>query len=300
MIMWLIIHFRLLITLAIILIPLIILVVKTIVKRLKEGYYKKPHFKTCMGVYGKFGSGKGVYTIRTLRKYLKKYKNCNYRILSNMTLNMKEFKNLGMTPEKYRFFSNVDDIDWLLDTRIDEQTGKEVPNYDFGIFIIDELPSVCSNRDMMHSKKGKGVITKDFLGLLHQLRKLNVLVIVQFQDDAIDIAFRRIMDNIHVPHMSLFNRLNTVKVYNPRALFAYLEDPNSPVPEYINKFIFLCTDSIFKSYDTNQLVKQLQEGDYYRPNDTDAPAYIQNSTTIISAPNGKKSLAQKLLGNKNV
>ena len=278
--------------------------IESVIKRLKEGYYKKPHFKTCMGVYGKFGSGKGVYTIYKLRKILKRYPNCNYKVLSNMTLNLEEFKDLGMTPEKYKFFSNVDDIDWLLkDTHFEtDKKGrkKEVPNFDFGVFIIDELPSVASNRDIMNSKKGKGVVTKDFLGLLHQLRKLNVLVITQFQDDAIDIAFRRIMDDIHCPHMHFFNRFNIVKIYNHRALFAYLEDPNSPIPEYKMKKLFVCIDDVFNSYDTHELVKSLAEGDYFRAGDKDLPRHMTGDTTVISSPNNKKSLSQKLLGNKNV
>ena len=302
MISWLFIHIRILITLAIILLPLLFLVGKTVIERIKTGYYKKPHFKECIGVYGKFGSGKGVYTMYRVRKILKRYKNCNYKILSNMTFNMEEFKELGMTPDKFKFFTNVDDIYWLLDdVSIDKKTGKATPNYDFAIVIIDELCSVAGNRDMMQSKKGKGVITKDFIGLLHQLRKLNCFVITQFQDDAIDITFRRIMDYIHVPHMTLFNRLNIVKIYRSRDIFAFLQDANAPVPEYINKFIFLCTDVIFKSYDTNELVKSLAEGDYYRPNDKDAPAYVQGTSMIVSStPNNKKSLAQKLLGNKGI
>lgn len=299
MIKWLFIHIKLLIQI-IIEIPLVfVLAIKTLITRIKTGYYKKPHFKKCMGIYGKFGSGKGVFTIHYVRKILKKYKNCNYRILSNMTFNMDEWKPLGMTPEKFKFFTNVDDIDWLLETKVDAK-GKEVPAYDFAIFIIDELPSVASNRDIMNSKKGKGVVTKDFLGLLHQLRKLNCLVITQFQDDAIDIAFRRVMDNIYVPHMHCLDRMNIVNIYNPRSLFAYLEDPNSPIPEYLNKFSFVCTDAVFNSYDTHQLVRSLAEGDYFRAGDKDMPTYMAGGSTIFSAPNNRKSLTQKLLGNKNI
>ena len=110
------------------------------------------------------------------------------------------------------------------------------------------------------------------------------------------------MDKIYVPHMHFMNRLNIVKIYNSRDIFAYLLEPDAALPEYLNKRMFLCTDAIFKSYDTNQLVKSLNEADYYRPNDADAPSYIAHPQTInLSSCNNKKmSFAQKLVANKNV
>lgn len=300
MIKFLIIHIKLLIEFIFKLPQTLVLFVKTFIKRIREHYWSSPRFKKSIFVYGKFGSGKGTYTIHKVRKIIKRYRNCNYRILSNMTFNMDEFKKLGMRPENYRFFSSVDDLDWLMETKIDEKTGKEVPAFDFGICIIDEINVICNNRDFMQSKKGKGVITKNFNALLHQLRKRKVLLISQGQDNSMDITFRRLYDEVHCPHMHFMDRLNLVKIYDPTSLFAYLDDPTLPVPDCLNKFLFVCTDAIFNSYDTNQLVKAIAEGDYYSANSPDLPL---NSTSQIVVPSHqvqRKGLMQRLTANRNV
>lgn len=299
MIMWLIIHIKLLVSFILKLPKILFLGIKTLIKRIREKYYKVPHFKHSIGIYGRFGSGKGVYTINKVRGIIKRYSHCNYRILTNMTFNMEEFKKLGMKPENYRFFTNVDDIDWLMETKIDEKTGKEMPAFDFGICIIDEINVICNNRDFMNSKKGKGVITKNFNALLHQLRKRNVLLITQFQDDSMDITFRRLYDYIYCPHMHFFDRFNLVKVYNPKALFAYLDDPTMPVPEPTNKFLFVCTDAVFRSYDTHQLVKAIAEGDYYSANSPDLPIST-SAPAVVSHQQERRGLIRRALGNKSV
>jgi hypothetical protein len=108
------------------------------------------------------------------------------------------------------------------------------------------------------------------------------------------------MDTVYVPHMHLFNSFNIIKAYNPRAIFAYLEDPNSPIPDCLSKSVFWCSDAIFRSYDTHELVKSLAEGDYFRANDKDAPSYLMQNSTIISSPTTSKGLMQRLTANRSV
>ncbi len=270
----------------------------TFIERVKSGYYKMPHFKHVIHFHSDFGQGKGLCGMHVLHKYLGKYgKTCDFRVLSNITLNLQEFPTL-IEGKSYRHFSNIDDIDWLME---DGENGK--PAFDAGIIIIDELSSVMGNRDFMNSKKGKGIITKNFSGFMHQLRKRNTLVITMSQDDAFDITMKRRMELVHVPHSYFFNRFNVVKVYRARDLFNFLEDANAPMPEIVDKYCFFVPKKYFNSYDTKELVKQIGEGDYFRPNDKDAPAHIVNEATTVSGssvPAAPKSFSQKLLGNKKL
>lgn len=270
----------------------------TFFERLKNGFYKMPHFKHVIHIHASFGQGKGLLGMHILHKYFNRYaKTCNFRVLSNITLNLKEFPYL-IEGKNYRHFSNIDDIDWMME---DNENGK--PNFDAGIIIIDELSSVMGNRDFMNSKKGKGVITKNFSGFMHQLRKRNTLVITMSQDDAFDITMKRRMELVHVPHSYFFNRFNVVKVYRARDLFNFLEDANAPMPEIVDKYCFFVPKKYFNSYDTKELVKQIGEGDYFRPNDKDAPSHIVNegtSVSVSSSDKSKKTLSQKLIGNKKL
>lgn len=275
--------------------------VKSFIYRIKTGYYKMPHFSddAVVGVLGGFGSGKGVFTIRTVHDLIDRYPEADYKIISNMTLNTSEFSR--MSDKNYRYFSNIDDISWFYEPNKNPKKDREY-NHDFGILIIDELPTVCGNRDMMNSKKGKAIMNKNFIGLLHQLRKLNVVVICQFQDEAIDIVFRRLFKYIYIPRMRFFNRLNVYKKYDAKQIFNYFDDPQAVVPDVLDKRIFIVEDRFFNSYNTKELVKALKEGDYFGANDSDAPTYINNnnSSVFVNTSTHKKSLTKRIFGNKNL
>ena len=278
------------------------LAIKSFIFRLKDGYFKRPHLRTFDGCYGSFGSGKTCFVADYTLKMVKKYGRLNCRILSNIEFDENVLKKYGVIPgENYRVFKSVDDLPWLLETKIDEKTGKKVPAYDWGLFLIDEACAVLSNRDVMNSKKGKGVVNKDFLVLCHQLRKFNTRGFALFQDDGIDLSLRRIIDIVYCPHMYLLDRLNIIKTYKGRAIFSYLDDPNTAPPEYLNKFMFVPTDATFNFYDTNQLVEAIAEGDYFRPNDKDLPSVlVPAGNTVISSADTKQTLGKKLFGNKTI
>lgn len=270
------------------------------IERLRTGYFKTPHWKDTIYLHGSFGAGKGVLAVDKVRKCIAKYPNCDIRILSNMTLNMDELKKLGFKPENYRFFNNVDDLDFLLETKIDEKNGEEVPTYDGGILLLDELSAVLSNRSFMNSKKGKGVINQDFLSLLYQVRKFKVLTILQSQTPAFDITFRRLITQVHCPHMRLCNSYNSVNVYDPDSFFTYLDDKSLPVPEPIRKYFIIVKKEIFKTYNTRQLVRGIVEGDYFRSGDKDLPLHLGSPNTVSVHQPKKMPLTQKLLGNKKL
>lgn len=301
MIQWLIVHIKLLLFIVLNIFKIGYLAVKSFIYRIKTGWWKRPHYRTFDGVMGGFGSGKNTFVSDYVIKQIKRYGKLNFRILTNIDFNYDALRKYGATSEKFRKFTNVDDIEWLMETKIDEKTGKKVPAFDWGLFIVDELCAVMSSRDFMNNKKGKGVVTKSFLSLTHQLRKFNVRGFGIFQDDGFDIAVRRIMDNVYCPHMHLLDRFNIIKVYKARALFAYLDDPNSNPPQYLNKIPFICTDEVFNFFDTHQLVETIAEGDYFRPNDADNPGYTEvNAVVVSSGDNKKRSFSQKLFGNKSV
>lgn len=302
MIVWLLVNLPLFISYIFKLPQILIVGTKRFIKRVKEHYWSKPHWSETIYVHGRFGAGKGIYTVDKIRNIIKRYPKCNLRILTNMTLNEEELKKLGFPIENYRFFSNVDDVQFLLETKIDEKTGEEVPAFDAGLLVLDELSAVLSNRSFMNSKKGKGIITQDFLSLLYQVRKFNTLTILQSQTPAFDITFRRLITDIHCPHMKFFNAFNQVNVYKPEGFFAYLDDTTLPVPEPIRKFIFIVKDEVFRTYNTRQLVKGIVEGDYFRAGDKDLPLTVAGAggNTVVSHSQHKKSLSQKLLGNKTL
>ena len=130
------------------------------------------------------------------------------------------------------------------------------------LILIDELSSIFNSRDFA---KGAAGLSKPAFQVLLQCRKKRVMVLSTAQKyTQVDKQLRDIADTVRLCSGFMghpFTRMCTVRVYDAEEYNSYLTNRNFIMKSYGNH-VYVQTDKIRQSYDTEQLIDNLLVTEY--------------------------------------
>lgn len=222
-----------------------------------------------------FGSGKTLSMIKDVIEVYKKY---NDKLVYDPDLNI--FKK-----QHIHIISNVEinEIPYIKFTSVNQFVDIDKYNFDsmdIVIYVLDESGAVFNSRQF------KNNISSEMLTRLLQSRKNKCCLYMTSQRfQFTDVILRQICCVVY--ECSKKWRFVRLKAYNPLDI-EYAYNPEIIRPK--SNIIYFCEDKLYKSYNTNQLVEQLNKK--YTPI-TDAEILQSYGNNVVSIDNIKPSRLTK-------
>lgn len=227
----------------------------------------------CMDIYiaderQPFGSGKTLNMVANAWEIYNKYNDVDVFSFEKMDW-VKQYvhvySNIALNGIPYIPLSNTYQL-------VNIATGETAYNDDdvhIYLFLFDELGRIFNNRDW------KNNLNSDLLGALLQQRKNHLIIKGTVQDFSLfDATMRKICTNVY--SCTKRWRLLTLKNYYAKDLER--ANFNTQMVAVRGHFCRFATDALYNSYDTNEIVGQLQK-------EIEAGVHLSNEEIVRNADN---------------